>query len=273
VKDCAAAVAEMPPKAGNTPILRAAFNTTKMATDTLPMALDALATALGELEDFRISSPPEVQALLKRLLDGNVSLHLSTPKGDVYTTTLRTVDPEHGVVGIDTEGVTPQLQRVLDAGEVTAVGYLDRIRVQFDLSGVVLVHGAGGCGLNAQIPREMFRFQRRNNLRVRSFGSSAPTAYLADPKNPETQLALPVVDIGIGGCALFLPQGVSSIEVGARISYVHLELDANTRIRADIVIRNFTAIASDPRGTRLGCEFSSLSASSTRALQLFVDRS
>jgi len=242
-----------------------------MATDTLPMALDALATALGELDDFRISSPPDVQALLKRLLDGNVSLHLSTPKGEVYTTTLWRIDPARGILGFATEGVTPQLQRVMDAEEVTVVGFLDQIKVQFDLSGLVLVHGAGSSGLNAQIPSEMFRFQRRNNVRVRLFGSSAPTAHLAHPKKPDTQLALRVVDVSIGGCALFLPHKVSSIEVGTRISNVHLELDANTRVRADIVIRNAAAILSDPRGTRLGCEFSSLSASATRGLQLFVD--
>jgi c-di-GMP-binding flagellar brake protein YcgR len=133
------------------------------------------------------------------------------------------------------------------------------------------VNGAGGVGLNAQIPREMFRFQRRNNLRVQSFGSSAPTAFLADPRNLDTQLALRVVDISIGGCALFLPHDVASIEVGSRISGVHLALDASTRVRADIVIRNVVAILSGSRGTRLGCEFSSLSANATRALQLFVD--
>jgi c-di-GMP-binding flagellar brake protein YcgR len=242
-----------------------------MTNDTLPMALDALATALGELDDFRISSPPDVQALLKRLLDGNVPLHLSTPKGEVYTSTLWTIDQARGILGLVTENVTPVLQRVVDAEEVTVVGYLDKIKVQFDLSGVVLVNGAGSVGLNAQIPREMFRFQRRNNLRVQSFGSSAPTAFLADPKKLDTQLALRVVDISIGGCALFLPHGVASIEVGSRISGVHLALDASTRVRADIVIRNVVAILSGPRGTRLGCEFSSLSANATRALQLFID--
>jgi len=241
-----------------------------MTTDTLPMALDALAAALGELDDFRISSPPDVQALLRRLLDGDVPLHLSTPKGEVYTSKLWTIDQARGILGLVTEGVTPLLQRVLDAEEVTVVGYLDKIKVQFDLSGVVLVNGAGTVGLNALIPREVFRFQRRSNLRVR-FGSSAPTAYLADPKNLDTRLALRVVDISIGGCALFLPHGVASIEVGSRISGVHLALDASTRVRADIVIRNVVAILSGPRGTRLGCEFSSLSANATRALQLFID--
>jgi flagellar brake protein len=242
-----------------------------MTTDTLPMALDALAAALGELDDFRISSPPDVQALLRRLLDAGVPLHLSTPRGEVYTSMLWTIDQARGILGLVTEGVTPHLQRVLDAEEVTVVGYLDKIKVQFDLSGVVLVNGAGSSGLSAQIPREVFRFQRRSNLRVRLFGSSAPTAHLADPKNLDTQLALRVVDVSIGGCALFLPEDVASIEVGARISSVHLELDANTRVRADIVIRNAASMRSGLRGTRLGCEFSSLSANATRALQLFID--
>jgi hypothetical protein len=38
------------------------------------------AASPGRLDDFCLSLPPEVQALLKRLLDGNVALHLATPQ-------------------------------------------------------------------------------------------------------------------------------------------------------------------------------------------------
>jgi c-di-GMP-binding flagellar brake protein YcgR len=238
-----------------------------MTTNTLPMALDALAAALGELDDFRVSSPTEVHALLKRLLNDQAPLYLNTPKGEVYTTKLWTIDPARGSLGLGIAEVTHQLHQVLDADEVTAVGYLDRMKVQFELSGLVLVHATGSSGLSAQIPREMFRFQRRNHLRVRSFGTSAPTAFMTHPRDVDRQLALRVVDLSMGGCALFLPQNVPPIEIGTEVSNVQLELDSNSRLRADIVIRNLTP----SHGTRLGCEFASLSTNATRTLQLFVD--
>jgi len=244
-----------------------------MTTDTLPLSLDTLAGAApAEVDDFRLSSPAEVNALLRGLVDRSVALHLNTPQGAAYTTTLWAIDPSRGMLTFSADRTSPHLQRVLEAEEVTVVGYLDSIKVQFELSGMVLVHGASSSALNAHMPREVFRFQRRNGFRVKPLGRSVPTAYLSHPMIPDMRLALRVLDMSIGGCALFLPDDVPTVAPGVRVNAVQIELDASTRIRSAIVIHHVTGINPESHGVRLGCELVSMSGQATRALQLFIDQ-
>ena len=243
-----------------------------MTTETLPLSIDTLAAAPDRLDDFRLSSSAEVHALLKRLLDANVALHLSTPQGAVYTTALWALDAARGMLTLSADRGSPQLQRVLEAEEVTVVGYLDSIKVQFELNGMVLVHAAHSSVINGQMPREVFRFQRRNSFRVKPLGRSTPTATLAHPMIPDMQLALRVLDMSIGGCALFLPDDVPAVTPGVRVNAVRLDLDASTHIRSALVIHHVTSINPESHGVRLGCELVSMSGEATRALQLFIDQ-
>jgi c-di-GMP-binding flagellar brake protein YcgR len=243
-----------------------------MTTDALPLSPDTLAAAAPDrFDDFRLSSPPEVHALLKRLLDANVALHLNTPQGAVYTTMLWAIDPERGMLAFSADSTNPHLQRVLEAEEITVVGYLESIKVQFELSGMVLLHGTTSSALNAHLPREVFRFQRRSGFRVRPLGRSALTAYLSHPMIPDMRLALRVLDMSIGGCALFLPDDVPTVTPGVRVNAVQIELDASTRIRSAIVIHHVTGINPESHGVRLGCELVGMTGEATRALQLFID--
>jgi c-di-GMP-binding flagellar brake protein YcgR len=43
------------------------------------------------------------------------------------------------------------------------------------------------------------------------------------------QLALRVLDVSIGGCALLLPADVPALEPGVTLQGVEIELDADTR--------------------------------------------
>ncbi len=65
------------------------------------------------------------------------------------------------------------------------VGYLDNVKLQFDVHDLVLVRGARASALSARCPRELFRFQRRNAFRVRPLLRSAPMARLRHPTMPD----------------------------------------------------------------------------------------
>src|SRR5258706_1598357 len=176
--------------------------------ETLPMPLDALAAAAGGLDDFRISAPREIAAMLKQFQDGNVLLNLNGSNGAMLSTTLWSVDPARGLLSFSADANAPLTQRLVECEEAVAVGYLDSIKVQFDLQGLVLVRGVGGSAISARFPRELFRFQRRNAFRVRPLLRSQPLARVRHPAIAEMQLALRVIDVSIGGCALFLPEDV-----------------------------------------------------------------
>jgi c-di-GMP-binding flagellar brake protein YcgR len=85
-------------------------------------------------------------------------------------------------------------------------------------------------------------------------------------------LALRVLDLSIGGCALWLPRDVPPLQAGTQIAGVMLALDAETHFTAGITLQHVSAQGGDG-GSRLGCEWRKLDPSAERALQRWIDRS
>ena len=238
--------------------------------ETMPMPLDALGAANG-LGEFRVDSPREVASLLRQLCDGNITLNLNASDGSVVSATLWTFDTERGSLGFNIDASASALPALLECEEVVVVGYLDSIKLQFDTQDLVLVRGVRGDILNCKAPREVFRFQRRNSFRVRPILRNSPAARLRHSTIADMQLALRVLDISIGGCALFLPEDVPPLQPGTTLNQVEIELDADTRFRVDIRLQHVTSLGADAKGVRLGCEFMRADASALRSLQRYID--
>ena len=136
---------------------------------------------------------------------------------------------------------------------------------------LVLVHGNKASVLSCPFPREMFRFQRRNAFRVRPLMRSAPTAKLRHPDMPDTEFSLRVIDISIGGCALFLPDDVPMMNAGVVIGGVRMELDDDTKLDVNLRLQHVTSLNSEARGLRLGFEYIRPGGDTLRTLQRFID--
>ena len=244
-----------------------------MAQDTLPMPLESLSAAAGGLDEFRITSPREVTAMLKQFQDGNVLMNLNGSNGAMLSTTLWSVDPARGQLSFSADVNAPVTHQLVECEEAIAVGYLDSIKVQFDLQGLVLVRGTGGhATISAAMPRLLYRFQRRNAFRVRPLLRSSPMARVRHPAIAEMQLALRVIDVSIGGCALFLPEDVPPMQAGMVMNQVQIDLDADTRLHTNLRLQHVSALNPESRGVRLGCEFVSPGADMQRSLQRFIDQ-
>lgn len=239
-------------------------------TDTQPAPLDALSG--DERDNFRVGSPEEVAALLRELMDEGATVHLSAPDGSAYTTTVWTVDTAAGKISFSASATDPQLQALVDAGEATVVGYLDNVKLQFDLQQLLLVHGHRACALQALLPTELFRFQRRNSYRVRPVARNTPAAHLRHPGLPDMQLSLRVLDVSLSGCAIFLPDDVPPLPPGVRLQGVRIELDAHTRFDATLQLHHVTSLNPQSGGLRLGCSLSGLNGEAQRALQRYIDQ-
>jgi c-di-GMP-binding flagellar brake protein YcgR len=238
--------------------------------ETKPMPMGGLRD--DSMDEFRVSTPGEVYGLLKQLCDGAVMLHLSSPDGLNYTTTVWALDPARGVLCLSADANDIKLQGLLEADEVVGVAYLDSIKLQFDLHDLVLVHGGTGSAMNARFPRELYRFQRRSSFRVRPLLNTSPTLTLRHPALPDMRLSLRVLDVSIGGAALFLPEDVPAIEPGIELRQVQLELDADTRMQVTLRVQHVTLLHAESKGVRLGCEFHALGGDATRALQRYIDQ-
>jgi c-di-GMP-binding flagellar brake protein YcgR len=239
--------------------------------ETLPVPLGSMSHSLGSLDEFRVHAPPEVHAMLKELINGNVLVTLNTPEGVSYTTTVWTIDPARGVLTLAADAGNQRVQDLVDAEEVVVVGYLDSVKLQFDLQGLTLVHGARACVLTAPLPRELFRFQRRSCFRVKPLGQAASSARVRHPSMPDMHLLVRVVDVSLGGVALFVPDNMPAVQPGLLLNAVQLDLDSDTRIMVNLRVHHVTVLNQQSRGSRLGCEMVNLSADSTRALQRYIE--
>lgn len=242
-----------------------------MFEDTRPASLDALGSGDG-LAEFRVTAPGELRALLKQLMDDVVPLNLSASDGSAYTTSLWTIDPNAGRISFTADTMAPAVHDIVEADECVAVAYLDRIKVQFDVSDLVLVQGHKASVLQCRFPREVFRFQRRNTYRVRTIERTSPTASFRHPGIPDMRLDLRVLDVSIGGCALLQPGNVPALQPGAVIKGVRLSLDAETQVDAALMLHHVTSTGAENGSVRLGCEIVGLAPTAQRALQVYIDQ-
>jgi c-di-GMP-binding flagellar brake protein YcgR len=208
----------------------------------------------ADLDDYRITAPAEIQAMLQRLVDERGLVSLSGPQGQAYTTLMWQADVQHRHIHFSAEDGDDRLDALIEGGEITAVAYLDQIKVQFDLAGLLQVTGPQGSSLRANWPGLIYRFQRREAFRVQPLPAQVPTAHLYHPHMPDVELHLRVLDVSLGGVALFLPDKVPMIPAGVKLQGCRLELDDQTALTVTMVVHHVTAIHPQTHGVRLGCE-------------------
>jgi c-di-GMP-binding flagellar brake protein YcgR len=242
-----------------------------MFEDTRPAALND-SGGLDPWGPFRVERSSERVTLLKQLRDSSAPVLLSAPAGGAMTTTLWTVDEHRGQLSFSSNGEPPQLPAIVASDEVVAIAYLDSVKLQFDLHGLVLVRGERASALQCQLPSDLYRFQRRGGYRVRTLERSAPTAHLRHPAIPDMTLALRVLDVSIGGCAIFVPADVPPLEPGLTLQGVRIELEADTRFEVTLQLHHVTSIPSNDLGVRVGCEWVRLTGASERALSRYIEQ-
>jgi c-di-GMP-binding flagellar brake protein YcgR len=240
--------------------------------ETLPTPLDELIGNHGGLSEFRLTSTVEIAAMLQRLCDDNVAINLNGPDGSACLVQLWTVDKARRSISFSANANDPQLQAVLQGNEAVVVCYLDHIKLQFEVQDMVLVHSGRSSALKCEMPKEMFRFQRRDSFRVKPLLRNAPMARLRHPMIPDMQLHLRVLDVSIGGCALFLPDDVPLLSPGTLINGVVLELDQGTRLQVNLRLQHITSTNADAQGLRLGCEMVEAPRDTLRMLQNYIDQ-
>lgn len=228
--------------------------------------------AVADASEHRVRALVEIRALLKQFVEGDVPLALTTPDGLNYATSLWAEDPQRGVLVFAADPRDEVVQRLTESHEVMAMGYLDSVKVQFDLHDLVLVHGRSASAFNAQYPREVFRFQRRHAFRVRPVGRTQPHALLSHPDLARRQIDLRIVDISHTGVALMLNEELDLFRCGQMLPDAVIELDAATRLHVTLRVMHVSNVGLEPsQYRRIGCELVDLSAGAHKDLQRYLD--
>jgi c-di-GMP-binding flagellar brake protein YcgR len=222
--------------------------------------------------NFQVTDSAELLRLLKLLRDGSVPVTLSAPEGLTASTQLWSLDAEQRLISFSADADSVHMQRLAQSDEAVAVAYLDSVKLQFELSELLLVHGSQGCALRARLPAVLYRFQRRASFRVRTFDRRTPQAQLRHPSMPDMRLALRIVDISVGGCAMVLPNDVPALQPGSRLARVRIQLDGDTSFDTTLLLQHVSAMHDVGRGVRLGCAFTELEGQTQRTLQRYIDQ-
>lgn len=242
-----------------------------MFQDTRPATLDTHG-ANDPWAVFRVDDHAEMLRLLQQLRDGGGPVMLSTPHGVTIGSQLWSMDPVREQLGFSADDDSRLLSQLAQADEAVAVSYLDNVKLQFDLTELLLVHGHRGQVLRARWPQVLYRFQRRGSYRVRTLERHAPKARLHHPSMPDRPLALRIVDVSVGGCALALPDDVPPLQPGVLLHGVRIELDGDTAFNTNLKLLHVSALQTGNAGVCLGCELVGLEAPAQRALQRYIDR-
>jgi len=199
-------------------------------------------------------------------------VNLCAAGGACLATTIWQVDAGQRCLTFDAAPGGAAMDGLVGSDEVTAIAHLDAVRLQFELHGLMLVHGEHSSALQAALPPRIHRYQRRDAFRVSASAHSLPTAEFRHPAHLDVPLALRVLDVGAGGCALRLPEDVPAPAAGTTIAGARLRLDIDTVIHATLQVQHVSAIAPGSGGTRLGCALLGLSGQAACALQRWIDR-
>jgi c-di-GMP-binding flagellar brake protein YcgR len=224
------------------------------------------------LAPYRVDDGLEVVALLKRLCSERALVTLYAGVGGQFlVTTILRVDVAHNQVVFDFTTDEARRQMLLGAARATAVGYLDSVKIQFDLN-LKKADPAATTELKCPVPAEMFRIQRRNAYRARPLASQPATCWIANAEAPGQREPMRLLDISLGGVALMAVSAALEIQPGMRLEHCVIELPGHDRFACDMVVRYLDQGAralTDKQ--RCGCEFLGLSGSVLRLIQVYVN--
>jgi c-di-GMP-binding flagellar brake protein YcgR len=219
-----------------------------------------------ESSDFRVRASSEIVSLLRTLQQQNTRVSLSSPSGAGVSCSISAVDPERNTLSFDVATAHAPLQALQSADEITAVAYLDQIRLQFELLDPMLINASLRC----QLPNLMYRFQRRQTFRVQS-NLSTPQVRLVHPLSPDLELNLRILDLSLGGVALLLPAEVEPFPPGCELASALVILARDIRFRTSLRLQNARPI-DDKGNIQLGWTFTQLDAEATLFLQRYIDQ-
>jgi c-di-GMP-binding flagellar brake protein YcgR len=217
----------------------------------------------------------EILRLVKGLISGRalITAHLAPGTQSFLTAVVGLSEDERALLldGSMEESINQQLER---AEQITCITQLDRIRIQFDLSGPVRIDGERSPVFSVGLPSEVLRLQRRDFYRLST--PATQTVTCAIPLRSEsggvTTVDLRILDISGGGIAIAVPPTGAAFEPGMSFSGCRLKLPESEPISARLTVRNLFRLVTrnGVEMLRAGCQFSELPPQADNEIQRYI---
>lgn len=239
--------------------------------DTEPAAIDRQ-KAPEAWYPYRVGDPRMRRAMLLALCSGDVPVTVGTSGGPKLTAALWTVEDDEDAGQLNFSVVTgaSDADAVAALRKPWAAAYIDDVKLQFELRGLLLERGGGRLMLRARIPSYMVRLPRRHSMRVRRAVDDSPMASVPGLRVEGSGHPLRVLDISMDGCALLKPADAAPLAPGDTLSDVSITLAAGITIDGGLRVQHVTPGPIGLHGWRVGCEWQMLDADNSARLQQWI---
>lgn len=239
--------------------------------DTEPAAIDRQ-KAPEVWYPFRVGDPRLRRAMLLSLCSGDAPVTIGSSGGPKVTAALWSVEDEDdgGRLHFNVLTGASDVDAVAALRKPWAAAYLDDVKLQFELLGLVLERSGGRQVLHARIPSYMLRLPRRHSVRVRRSADDSPLATLPGMEIDGSEQPMRVLDISMDGCALLKPAGVAPLVPGDTLPGVTVELGEGVQIEADLRVQHVTPGPVGLHGWRVGCEWQTLNSANAALLAQWI---
>lgn len=187
-----------------------------------------------------------------------VSMRL-LPGTDSFLSTVVSISADGGSLLLDGSADPAVNERVERAERLDCVTRLDKIRIEFELTGHRPSHEDGRPGFRVPIPEQLLRLQRREFFRLQTPATHTITCLLPLPKadGDEELVELRILDISGGGIAVAVPPVGIEFDPGSEFNNCRLNLPDSASISARLVVRNLFRITTRNgiEMLRAGCQF------------------
>lgn len=224
----------------------------------------------SEDSPYWVRSSVEVRYALNELRKARATLTCELPQGgDSFTTEILSATDDSGLV-LDVPPLQAQLDAAQRASKVVLRTASAGVKIDFELERLSVTNWENGPALRAPLPARILKVQRRNFFRI-AVPKSRPVACVITAPGVKP-FAYPILDIGLGGVALFSGEGEPTLQEGKTYDKCKIALPETGNLEPKLLVRHVAIIrpANRPISHRYGCEFVDLPGPLEALIQRFV---
>jgi c-di-GMP-binding flagellar brake protein YcgR len=226
-----------------------------------------------EHDRYLLRGPREIHQILQGLIDSRalLSAHLA-PGNQSFLTTLVAITDDALLLDPSPDELINN--RAVAAHRIVCTGHLDRIRIQFPLTGATLARHDNRPVLRAAPPEELLRLQRREFYRLQTPVTETVTCTIPFPHadGKAASVAVRVVDISGGGVAIMVPPDDVPFAPNMEFDHCVLSFPDHPPIPLRLKVRNLFRLTNRNgiEMMRAGCQFIDLPRSADSAIQRYI---
>lgn len=220
---------------------------------------------------FAVTRKSSITRLLQLLERRKVLLNVQWPgEGQRYATALLGVYPEHGFIVLDE--LNPQVghDKLLERGELTAIGRLDGVSVKLTTRLQEVRTKEGVAFYKLAFPQQIYYVQRRDSHRVSLVGTPTRFDGRWERSSGTTDVAGTVGDLSAEGVGLLL-DGEVPLQPGDAITLCRIHLPQDGGVTFDLEVRHANYLPARQL-TRVGARLLNVDVFSRHCIEAAIAR-